>query len=82
MGGATSALIACPSELIKCILQNHHTIESPKQAVGYILRDRGLTGFYKGMVFTLVRDIPAYAAFFGSYSVIKESVHENSRKYF
>lgn len=35
-----------------------------------------------GMVFTLVRDIPAYAAFFGSYSVIKESVHENSRKYF
>ena len=75
MGGATSALIACPSELIKCILQaqaikltgclqsmnqeeriaectcllkNHHTIESPKQAVGYILQDRGLTGFYKG----------------------------------
>ena len=27
---------------------------------------------FKGMVFTLVRDIPAYAAFFGSYSVIKE----------
>ena len=33
----------------------------------------------KGMVFTLVRDIPAYAAFFGSYSVIKERVDEKSQ---
>ena len=31
------------------------------------------------MVFTLVRDIPAYAAFFGSYSVIKENVKKKSQ---
>ena len=67
IAGGISTLVACPGEQIKCILQNDPKFKNPLSAGKFILRERGFAGFYKGMIFTNMRDVPAYAMFFVTY---------------
>ena len=61
--------MACPGEQIKCILQNDPKFKSPVNAAKHIMRTNGVTGFYKGMIFTNLRDAPGYAIFFLTYRI-------------
>ncbi|XP_072259876.1 mitochondrial ornithine transporter 1-like [Pyxicephalus adspersus] len=76
-----SALVLCPTELVKCRLQAMHEL----QVLGKILRGQntvwavvksvakqeGPLGFYQGLISTICREMPGYFVFFGGYELSK-----------
>ena len=64
VGGFFASQISCPSERVKCIMQQNTCVKSPSSALRHILHKEGISGLYKGMTFTLFRDMSAYGAFF------------------
>ena len=79
-----TALVMVPAERIKCLLQ----IQSEKggkndskqvQYKGFgdcaakLYQEAGLRGLYKGMVLTLMRDVPGCMVYFGVYTVAKNA---------
>lgn len=39
------------------------------------MKTKGLGGFYTGFGATLLRDVPAYAAFFATYELLKKAIY-------
>ena len=79
VGGGVSALLACPSERVKVILQNNPKVKSkcrfrqsniktinsdPVHAFRQIWSSGGLAAVQKGLTFTMIRDVSGYAAYF------------------
>lgn len=70
IAGAVQSFVICPVEVVKNKMQVGH-FESTRQAVSQIMKTRGVRGFYTGFGATLVRDVPAYGAFFATYELLK-----------
>lgn len=70
IGGAVSTIIACPAELLKIRSQSN---TKSKTNYGKLLRQmaekEGKMSVYKGYVPTILRDIPAYAVYFGIFDI-------------
>lgn len=75
-----SSIAICPTELVKCKLQAMHETVKQQQRVGIrvdrvgsyklasqILAAEGPAGLFRGLVPTLVREMPGYFCFFGGY---------------
>ncbi|XP_073345027.1 solute carrier family 25 member 15a [Pagrus major] len=77
-----SAMVTCPTELVKCQLQAMHEMESsgkivsgqrstPWTVVKTVLKTSGPLGFYQGLTSTIVREMPGYFCFFGAYELCR-----------
>lgn len=75
-----SSVAITPTELIKCKLQAMHEIRKqallagkqvdalgPVKLTSQIVKKDGLLGLFRGLVPTLVREMPGYFFFFGGY---------------
>lgn len=67
--GIVGSLFLGPAELIKVRCQV--SPQPASQVIKQILRTEGMMGFTKGMWATIVRDVPASAAWFGTFEIIK-----------
>ncbi|KAK7788578.1 hypothetical protein R5R35_000162 [Gryllus longicercus] len=82
-----SSFTLCPPELIKCRAQALREIwerdqpkgqlkgqfhVSPMVLVRQIIKEDGPTGLFRGLVSTLVREVPGYFFFFGGYELTRE----------
>ncbi|XP_022651858.1 mitochondrial ornithine transporter 1-like isoform X2 [Varroa destructor] len=78
MASIFSSLTLCPTELVKCKLQalretsGHKPTLSMMAMCRMIYRTDGLTGFYRGIGATMVREVPGYFAFFGGYEAARQ----------
>lgn len=85
-----SSLVLCPTELVKCKLQAMYEVQKQEAALNrtiqrvgpftltaQILRNNGITGLFRGLNATLMREMPGYFFFFGGYegTVLKISVN-------
>jgi len=73
--GAVSGFVhsgfSCPTEVIKTNLQvEGSTYRGPINCAQSILRARGIGGLYAGFTPFVLRDVPFYLCFFGTYEVI------------
>ncbi|UJR22006.1 hypothetical protein I4U23_025073 [Adineta vaga] len=91
-----SSLVLCPTELVKCRTQTMREMEminpsnmksqistriSPLHITRNIIRKEGLSGLFRGLTTTLVRECPGYGCFFGSYELTRSLlVNENQKK--
>ncbi|CAL8087143.1 unnamed protein product [Calicophoron daubneyi] len=78
-----SGLVMCPTELVKCRVQAMRemmdlglTTIKPANSGSWsvtraIFREEGLLGFTRGLGATLVRELPGYFCFFGSYELCR-----------
>lgn len=85
-----TALVMVPAERIKCLLQiqqaqgtNSKGESKVKQYKGFgdcarqIYQQDGLKGLYKGMLLTLLRDVPGCMVYFGVYTVAKNALGDS-----
>ncbi|ESO93776.1 hypothetical protein LOTGIDRAFT_209317 [Lottia gigantea] len=80
-----SSFALCPTELIKCRLQAMREMATQGQYKGdlsrlkmgpwgltrEILHKEGISGLYKGLTSTFLREMPGYFVFFGGYEISK-----------
>ncbi|KAJ3408804.1 hypothetical protein HDV05_004753 [Chytridiales sp. JEL 0842] len=77
--GASQAWLSSPIELIKIRLQNTYSQPStstgkhigPIEVTMQLLKQHGLRGLFHGTWSTVVREIPAYAGFYGGFEYTK-----------
>ncbi|XP_052751633.1 mitochondrial ornithine transporter 1 isoform X2 [Galleria mellonella] len=72
-----SSFTLCPTELIKCQLQAMREVNvqgsqtaikvTPLQLTQQIFRQYGIQGLFRGLVPTIMREMPGYFFFFGGY---------------
>ncbi|XP_013175426.1 PREDICTED: mitochondrial ornithine transporter 1 [Papilio xuthus] len=88
VGNATAGFLAaffssfplCPTELIKCQLQamrevnmqGSQTAITPLQLSQQIFKQYGIQGLFRGLVPTIMREMPGYFFFFGGYEGTRE----------
>merc|ERR1712088_953446 len=77
--GIGTTIIMAPGERIKCILQTQASTGPPKYSgpvdvAKQLYREGGMRSIYKGTVATLMRDVPASAAYFGGYEIIQRAM--------
>lgn len=72
--GACVSVVLCPCDMLKCRAQvniaNGMVVESLGQMMMKIVRHSGPLGLYKGFSAQVIRDIPFYSTFFGSYEIL------------
>lgn len=72
--GSITAFVLCPCDVLKCRAQTNHANglarESFTQLLQRTYRMEGMRGLYKGMGAQILRDIPFYSSFFGSYDIL------------
>mmetsp|Transcript_45138 Transcript_45138/g.66418 ORF Transcript_45138/g.66418 Transcript_45138/m.66418 type:complete len:318 (+) Transcript_45138:40-993(+) len=81
LAGIPAAAILAPSERIKCLmqvqtkssLQNSNNSSMTKCAQA-LYQEGGIRSIFKGSVFTLLRDIPGNAAYFGMYEFTRRTI--------
>ena len=75
-GGITgffTAIVLCPCDIIKCRAQLSKATGQDariREVVRRLVQRDGLRGFYTGFASQVLRDIPFYASFFGTYDVM------------
>ncbi len=79
LAGACQTIIICPAELVKTKLQmqgkgrkltqDQRLYKSSLDCLVKIYRQDGIRGCYRGMVSTMIRDIPGYGFYFWLYNV-------------
>ncbi|TRY71026.1 hypothetical protein TCAL_15032 [Tigriopus californicus] len=80
ISGILTTVVMAPGERIKCLLQVQQASTGPAKYSGPVdvakslYREGGLKSIYKGTCATLLRDVPASAAYFGSYEIIQRSL--------
>lgn len=77
ISGVMTTCIMAPGERIKCLLQVQAASSGPPKYTGPIdvarslYREGGMRSIYKGTIATLLRDVPASAAYFGGYEILQ-----------
>jgi len=77
ISGVLTTSIMAPGERIKCLLQVQQAGTGPPKYSGPIdvakslFREGGIKSIYKGTCATLLRDVPASAAYFGGYEILQ-----------
>ena len=70
IGGAVSTIVAWPAELLKIKSQSN-----TRKATNYLkltrkmVKNQGVLSLYKGYLCTLIRDVPAFAVYFGIFDI-------------
>ncbi|KAK7506794.1 hypothetical protein BaRGS_00001645, partial [Batillaria attramentaria] len=87
VGGAAQLLVACPSDVVKVVLQSQipetataqaaRYYTGPRQCIQHILRTSGVTGMYKGMAAMACRDVPGYGIYLVVFELIDEKMHKH-----
>jgi solute carrier family 25 carnitine/acylcarnitine transporter 20/29 len=79
--GAVQTIIVCPVELLKIRLQNQfigrklHPVQSKVQPIiiaREIFRNEGIKGIFRGWWITLLREVPQYGIYFGTYAWMRK----------
>jgi len=77
ISGVLTTVIMAPGERIKCILQVQQAATGPPKYTGPVhvakslFAEGGIRSIYKGTCATLLRDVPASAAYFGGYEILQ-----------
>ena len=75
-GGVTgmfTAVVLCPCDIIKCRAQLSKATGQDariREVVRRLVQRDGMRGFYTGLGSQVIRDIPFYSSFFGTYEVM------------
>lgn len=93
MASFFSTFTLCPTELVKCRLQGLREtndiiarkggtplIVTPFQLTRTILKTEGIRGLYVGLTSTMMREMPGYFFFFGSYEGTRELLRKPNQK--
>ncbi|KAM4695681.1 mitochondrial ornithine transporter 1-like [Rhinophrynus dorsalis] len=75
-----SSLVLCPTELVKCRMQTQQEMRmcghkgiplksTPWSVVRSILSSEGISGLFRGLSSTWLREVPGYFFFFGGYEL-------------
>jgi solute carrier family 25 (mitochondrial carnitine/acylcarnitine transporter), member 20/29 len=67
IAGLAQSFVCCPSELVKIRLQTDSHATGTMDVIKRIMRSAGLKGLYRGFGATLIREIPAFSAYFTTY---------------
>jgi hypothetical protein len=75
--GALTAVVLTPCDILKCRAQvaiaNGHALPTTTQLASHLFQTRGLRGFYTGFGAQVLREVPFFSAFFGSYEILCQS---------
>lgn len=80
--GMFTAFVLCPCDIIKCRAQMSRATGQDariREVVARIVNRDGLKGFYRGISAQVIRDIPFYGSFFGSYDVLCRVLRANTK---
>jgi hypothetical protein len=75
-GGITgffTAVVLCPCDILKCRAQLSRATGQDariREVIRRLVQRDGLRGFYTGFASQVIRDIPFYASFFGTYDLM------------
>ncbi|KAG4108593.1 mitochondrial carrier [Neocallimastix lanati (nom. inval.)] len=78
LSGSVMPFVSAPMEHMKIKLQTNHLSNSPVKYKGLVdctvktLKTGGIRNLYHGYVITLLRDAPSFAAYFGTYELVKK----------
>lgn len=75
--GCVQAFIASPFELVKTQMQVGSGNKSTIETIRYILDQVGARGLTKGLSWTITREVPGCAVYFGSYEVMIRGREDN-----
>lgn len=80
--GFLSSFVLCPCDLLKCKAQVSHAtggdVKTITQIAREIVRIGGIKSLYTGFSIQLLRDVPFYTSFFGSYEFLKKYFKNNT----
>jgi hypothetical protein len=80
--GALTAIVLAPCDILKCRAQvaiaTGAALPSTTQMATTIYHSHGLRGFYTGFAAQVMREIPFFSAFFGSYEILCQSFRKYS----
>jgi len=80
--GLASCLITTPMELVKCKLQVEILPEGAKKTTAMemtrkIYNAEGIRGLFRGNLICILREIPGFGFYFGSYELLKAWMYKN-----
>ncbi|XP_017120648.1 mitochondrial basic amino acids transporter isoform X1 [Drosophila elegans] len=87
IAGVAQSFVCAPMELAKTRLQLSSHIDSgikftgPIHCLRHILKTEGIRGAFKGLVATILRDIPGFSAYFVSFEYLMRQVETPSILY-
>jgi solute carrier family 25 (mitochondrial carnitine/acylcarnitine transporter), member 20/29 len=78
--GFCQAIVICPMEHLKCRLQmtgdSNNIYKGPLQTSKLIFKSHGIPGLFRGWNSTLIREVPAFGAYFSVYDYVKDYVND------
>lgn len=80
--GACTAFVLCPCDVVKCRAQINRSSglsSSERDVISAIIRKNGYGGLYRGIHAQVLRDIPFYAAFFGTYDILCQHLKSTTK---
>ena len=81
LSGACTAFVLCPSDVLKCRTQvsmSKGVKKSVTEILKQTLKTQGIFGLYTGITAQIIRDVPFYTAFFGTYDVCCAMLRKNT----
>ena len=79
--GGTLTILTCPVEMVKCAMQVPNSYHSTYFCAYTIYKKFGLSGLYRGLYSTALRDSVGFGIFFGVYEFTKGKIHEYNFKF-
>lgn len=79
--GAFTAVVLCPCDVVKCRAQVARALgqeKSVKEIIQVAFKTQGIRGLYVGFASQVMRDIPFYSSFFGTYAMCCELLRKNT----
>ncbi|XP_058105556.1 mitochondrial arginine transporter BAC2-like [Magnolia sinica] len=80
--GALQCVVLTPAELLKIRLQLQNRLsdeQGPISVAQTIMRKEGITGLYRGLAITVLRDAPSHGFYFWTYEYTRDLIHPGCR---